>query len=110
MSRLIICKVAVLGAGVMGRRSPPIAPTLTPVILFDLLAKGKAWLTASSWALPVKKLRPAPTAAGRDRAVRRVRQPWQRLCAWANAILSSRRSPRRWKWKLDLYARSCRRT
>ena len=69
MSRLIIRKVAVLGAGVMGAQiAAHCANADVPVILFDLPAReGPANGVVDKALAGMKKLDPAPFAA-KDRA------------------------------------------
>ena len=68
MSRLIIRKVAVLGAGVMGAQiAAHCANASVPVILFDLPKDGDPNAIAKKAVDGLKKLDPAPLAT-RDRA------------------------------------------
>ena len=63
MSKFVVKHVAVLGAGVMARRSPPTWPTPVPVTLFDLAAKeGDRNGIVKKALAGLKKLEPAPLA------------------------------------------------
>jgi 3-hydroxyacyl-CoA dehydrogenase len=98
VSRLIIRKVAVLGAGVMGAQiAAHCANAGVPVILFDLPAKeGDPSGIAKKAVDGLKKLEPAPLAT-KDRAqFIDVANYGSDLDSCATATSSSRPSPRRW--------------
>lgn len=98
MSRLIIRKVAVLGAGVMGAQiAAHCANADVPVILFDLPAKeGPANGVVDKALAGMKKLDPAPFAA-KDRAQYvEAANYGSDLARLGECDLVIERSPRRW--------------
>ncbi len=107
MSRLIIRKVAVLGAGVMGAQiAAHCANAGVPVILFDLPAKeGDPNTIARKAVEGLKKLDPAPLAS-RDRAqfidVANYGADLEKL---READLIIEAIAEKMEWKLDLYAK-----
>ncbi len=107
MSRLIIRKVAVLGAGVMGAQiAAHCANAGVPVILFDLPAKeGDPNAIARKAVEGLKKLDPAPLAS-RDRAqfidVANYGADLEKL---READLIIEAIAEKMEWKLDLYAK-----
>ncbi|ENO89695.1 3-hydroxyacyl-CoA dehydrogenase/enoyl-CoA hydratase family protein [Thauera linaloolentis] len=107
MSRLIIRKVAVLGAGVMGAQiAAHCANADVPVILFDLPAReGDANGIVGKALDAMKKLDPAPFAA-RDR-VRHVEAANYAgdLARLGECDLIIEAIAEKIEWKLDLYAK-----
>ena len=107
MSRLIIRKVAVLGAGVMGAQiAAHCANADVPVILFDLPAReGPANGIVDKAVAGMKKLDPAPFAA-KDRAqyveAANYRSDLARL---GECDLVIEAIAEKMEWKLDLYAK-----
>ena len=107
MSRLIIRKVAVLGAGVMGAQiAAHCANADVPVILFDLPAKeGDANGIVSKALAGISKLDPAPFAA-RDRAQYvEAANYGSDLARLGECDLVIEAIAEKMEWKLDLYAR-----
>ncbi|MHB1374875.1 MAG: 3-hydroxyacyl-CoA dehydrogenase/enoyl-CoA hydratase family protein [Thauera sp.] len=107
MSKLIIRKVAVLGAGVMGAQiAAHCANADVPVILFDLPAKeGPANGVVDKALAGMKKLDPAPFAA-RDR-VQYVEAAnyGSDLARLGECDLIIEAIAEKMEWKLDLYAK-----
>ncbi|WP_374266750.1 3-hydroxyacyl-CoA dehydrogenase/enoyl-CoA hydratase family protein [Zoogloea sp.] len=107
MSRLIIRKVAVLGAGVMGAQiAAHCANARVPVVLFDLPAKeGDPNGIARKAVEGLKKLEPAPLAT-RDRAqfidVANYGSDLEKLRG-CDLIIEA--IAEKMEWKLDLYAK-----
>jgi len=105
MSRFMIRKVAVLGAGVMGAQiAAHCANADLPVILFDLPAKEGAanGIVARSLAA-LKKLNPAPFAA-KDRAQYvEAANYGSDLAKLADCDLVIEAIAEKLEWKLDLY-------
>ncbi|WP_374492334.1 3-hydroxyacyl-CoA dehydrogenase/enoyl-CoA hydratase family protein [Zoogloea sp.] len=107
MSRLIIRKVAVLGAGVMGAQiAAHCANAGVPVILFDLPAKeGPPSAIARKAVDGLKKLEPAPLAT-KDRAqfvdVANYGSDLEKL---RDCDLIIEAIAEKMEWKLDLYAK-----
>ncbi|WP_454457501.1 3-hydroxyacyl-CoA dehydrogenase/enoyl-CoA hydratase family protein [Thauera phenylacetica] len=107
MSRLIIRKVAVLGAGVMGAQiAAHCANADVPVILFDLPAKdGDANGIASKAVAGMKKLDPTPFAA-KDRAQYiELANYGSDLARLGECDLVIEAIAEKMEWKLDLYAK-----
>ncbi|MDX5410495.1 MAG: 3-hydroxyacyl-CoA dehydrogenase/enoyl-CoA hydratase family protein [Thauera sp.] len=107
MSRLIIRKVAVLGAGVMGAQiAAHCANADVPVILFDLPAKeGPANGVVDRALAGMKKLDPAPFAA-KDRAQYvEAANYGSDLARLGECDLVIEAIAEKMEWKLDLYAR-----
>ena len=107
MSRLIIRKVAVLGAGVMGAQiAAHCANAGVPVILFDLPAKEGDPNGISKKAVDaLRKLEPAPLAT-RDRAqFIDVANYGSDLDKLRDCDLIIEAIAERMDWKLDLYAK-----
>lgn len=107
MSRLIIRKVAVLGAGVMGAQiAAHCANADVPVILFDLPAKdGDANGIASKAVAGMKKLDPAPFAA-KDRAQYiELANYGSDLARLGECDLVIEAIAEKMAWKLDLYTK-----
>ena len=107
MSRLIIRKVAVLGAGVMGAQiAAHCANADVPVVLFDLPAKeGPANGIIDKAVAGMKKLDPAPFAA-KDRA--QYIEPanyGSDLARLGECDLVIEAIAEKMEWKLDLYAK-----
>ena len=106
MSRLIIRKVAVLGAGVMGAQiAAHCANADLPVILFDLPAKeGDANGIVAKALASLKKLDPAPFAA-QDR-IQHVESAnyGHDLARLGECDLVIEAIAEKMAWKLDLYA------
>ena len=106
MSRLIIRKVAVLGAGVMGAQiAAHCANASVPVILFDLPKEGDPNAIAKKAVDGLKKLDPAPLAT-RDRAqfidVANYGSDLEKL---RDCDLIIEAIAEKMEWKLDLYAK-----
>ncbi len=107
MSRLIIRKVAVLGAGVMGAQiAAHCANADVPVILFDLPAKeGPANGVVDKALAGMKKLDPAPFAA-KDRAQYvEAANYGSDLARLGECDLVIEAIAEKMEWKLDLYAK-----
>ena len=107
MSRLIIRKVAVLGAGVMGAQiAAHCANANVPVILFDLPAKeGDPNGIAKKAVDSLKKLEPAPLAT-RDRAAAiELGNYGADLEKLRDCDLIIEAIAEKMEWKLDLYAK-----
>lgn len=107
MSRLIIRKVAVLGAGVMGAQiAAHCANAGVPVILFDLPAKEGDPNGISKKAVDaLRKLEPAPLAT-RDRAqFIDVANYGSDLDKLRDCDLIIEAIAEKMEWKLDLYAK-----
>ena len=107
MSRLIIRKVAVLGAGVMGAQiAAHCANADVPVIVFDLPAKdGDANGIAGKAVAGMKKLDPAPFAA-KDRAQYiELANYGSDLARLGECDLVIEAIAEKMEWKLDLYAK-----
>ncbi|KAB2966176.1 3-hydroxyacyl-CoA dehydrogenase/enoyl-CoA hydratase family protein [Zoogloea sp.] len=107
MSRLIIRKVAVLGAGVMGAQiAAHCANAGVPVILFDLPAKEGDPNGISKKAVDaLRKLEPAPLAT-RDRAQYiDVANYGSDLDKLRDCDLIIEAIAEKMEWKLDLYAK-----
>jgi 3-hydroxyacyl-CoA dehydrogenase len=106
VSRLIIRKVAVLGAGVMGAQiAAHCANASVPVILFDLPKDGDPNAIAKKAVDGLKKLDPAPLAT-RDRAqfidVANYGSDLEKL---RDCDLIIEAIAEKMEWKLDLYAK-----
>jgi 3-hydroxyacyl-CoA dehydrogenase len=107
MSRLIIRKVAVLGAGVMGAQiAAHCANADVPVILFDLPAReGPANGVVDKALAGMKKLDPAPFAA-KDRAQYVESANYgSDLARLGECDLVIEAIAEKMEWKLDLYAK-----
>ncbi len=106
MSRLIIRKVAVLGAGVMGAQiAAHCANASVPVILFDLPKEGDPNAIAKKAVDGLKKLDPAPLAT-RDRAqFIEVANYGSDLEKLRDCDLIIEAIAEKMEWKLDLYAK-----
>ena len=107
MSRLIIRKVAVLGAGVMGAQiAAHCANADVPVILFDLPAReGPANGVVDKALAGMKKLDPAPFAA-KDRAQYvEAANYGSDLARLGECDLVIEAIAEKMEWKLDLYAK-----
>jgi 3-hydroxyacyl-CoA dehydrogenase len=107
VSRLIIRKVAVLGAGVMGAQiAAHCANAGVPVILFDLPAKeGPPNAIARKAVDALKKLEPAPLAT-RDRAqFIDVANYGSDLDKLRDCDLIIEAIAEKMEWKLDLYSK-----
>tara|TARA_R110001583_G_scaffold195522_2_gene375149 strand:- start:62678 stop:65059 length:2382 start_codon:yes stop_codon:yes gene_type:complete len=107
VSKFIIRKVAVLGAGVMGAQiAAHCANADVPVILFDLAAKdGDANAVINKALAGLKKLDPAPLAA-KDRAQHiEAANYGSDLARLGECDLVIEAIAEKMEWKLDLYAR-----
>ena len=107
MSKFIIRKVAVLGAGVMGAQiAAHCANADVPVILFDLAAKeGDANAVINKALAGLKKLDPAPLAA-KDRAQHiEAANYGSDLARLGECDLVIEAIAEKMEWKLDLYAK-----
>ncbi|MCK9259780.1 MAG: 3-hydroxyacyl-CoA dehydrogenase/enoyl-CoA hydratase family protein [Azoarcus sp.] len=107
MSKFIIRKVAVLGAGVMGAQiAAHCANADVPVILFDLAAKeGDANAVINKALAGLKKLDPAPLAA-KDRLQHiEAANYGSDLARLGECDLVIEAIAEKMEWKLDLYAK-----
>ncbi|MCB1958383.1 MAG: 3-hydroxyacyl-CoA dehydrogenase family protein, partial [Rhodocyclaceae bacterium] len=107
MSKLVIRKVAVLGAGVMGAQiAAHCANADVPVVLFDLPAReGKPNGVVDKALAGLKKLQPEPFC-GKDRiAYVDAANYDQHLPLLAECDLIIEAIAEKMEWKLDLYAR-----
>jgi len=107
VNRMIIRKVAVLGAGVMGAQiAAHCANADVPVVLFDLPAKeGKPNAIVDKALAGLKKLQPAP-AATRDRlAAIEAANYGDDLEKLRDCDLIIEAIAEKMEWKLDLYAK-----
>jgi 3-hydroxyacyl-CoA dehydrogenase len=107
VSKFIIRKVAVLGAGVMGAQiAAHCANADVPVILFDLAAKeGDANAVINKALAGLKKLDPAPLAA-KDRAQHiEAANYGSDLARLGECDLVIEAIAEKMEWKLDLYAK-----
>ncbi|MFU2487078.1 3-hydroxyacyl-CoA dehydrogenase/enoyl-CoA hydratase family protein [Thauera sp. WH-1] len=107
MNRLIIRKVAVLGAGVMGAQiAAHCANADVPVILFDLPAKeGEASAIAAKALAAMNKLDPAPFAAKDRVQYVEAANYGSDLGRLAECDLVIEAIAEKMEWKLDLYAK-----
>ncbi|MCB1890422.1 MAG: 3-hydroxyacyl-CoA dehydrogenase/enoyl-CoA hydratase family protein [Rhodocyclaceae bacterium] len=107
MSKLVIRKVAVLGAGVMGAQiAAHCANADVPVVLFDLPAReGKPNGVVDKALAGLKKLQPEPFC-GKDRVAYVDAANYdQHLAQLAECDLIIEAIAEKMEWKLDLYAK-----
>lgn len=107
MNRMIIRKVAVLGAGVMGAQiAAHCANADVPVVLFDLPAKeGKPNAIVDKALAGLKKLQPAPTATKDRLAAIEAANYGDDLEKLRDCDLIIEAIAEKMEWKLDLYAK-----
>lgn len=107
MSNLVIRKVAVLGAGVMGAQiAAHLVNAKVPVILFDLPAKEGAKNAVVDKALAgLKKLSPAPLGIAKQGAYIEAANYETDLAKLADCDLVIEAIAERMDWKHDLYAK-----
>ncbi len=106
MSKLIIRKVAVLGAGVMGAQiAAHCANADVPVVLFDLPADGKPNAIVDKALAGLKKLDPAPLAARDKLGFIQAANYGSDLEKLRDADLIIEAIAEKMEWKQDLYAK-----
>jgi 3-hydroxyacyl-CoA dehydrogenase len=106
VSRLIIHKVAVLGAGVMGAQiAAHCANADLPVLLFDLPKEGDPNAIARKAAEGLRKLDPAPLASAGKAAAITAANYGSDLAQLADCDLIIEAIAEKMEWKLDLYAK-----
>jgi len=107
LSKLIIRKVAVLGAGVMGAQiAAHCANADVPVVLFDLPAKdGKPNGIVDKALAGLKKLEPAPLASKARGGVIEAANYGSDLEPLRDCDLIIEAIAEKMEWKLDLYAK-----
>jgi len=107
MSRFVVRKVAVLGAGVMGAQiAAHLVNVKVPVVLFDLGAKEGPKNGIVLKALDgLKKLKPAPIGVADDIALIQAANYDEHLEQLKGCDLVIEAIAERMDWKLDLYKR-----
>ncbi len=107
MSRFLVRKVAVLGAGVMGAQiAAHLVNCKVPVVLFDLPAKEGPKNGIVMRAVDnLKKLKPAPLGIPEDAALIEQANYEEHLDKLAGCDLIIEAIAERMDWKLDLYKR-----
>jgi 3-hydroxyacyl-CoA dehydrogenase len=107
MPRLLIRKVAVLGAGVMGAQiAAQLVNCRVPVILFDLPAKeGPKSAIALKAIDNLKKLKPAPLGLAEEASLIEAANYEEHLPRLAECDLVIEAIAERMDWKLDLYTK-----
>ncbi|UUX96733.1 3-hydroxyacyl-CoA dehydrogenase NAD-binding domain-containing protein [Aquabacterium sp. J223] len=107
MSRFVIRKVAVLGAGVMGAQiAAHLVNVRVPVVLFDLPAKeGPKSAIALKAIEGLKKLKPAPLGLPEDAALIQPANYEEHLSLLGQCDLVIEAIAERMDWKRDLYER-----
>jgi len=105
MSRFLIKKVAVLGAGVMGAQiAAHLVNVRVPVVLFDLPAKEGVKNGIVTRAIDnLKKLKPSPLGVPDDAALIEVANYDDDLAKLGECDLVIEAIAERMDWKLDLY-------
>ena len=105
MSRFLVRKVAVLGAGVMGAQiAAHLVNLKLPVVLFDLPAKEGPKNGIVSRAIDgLKKLKPAPLGVAEDAALIQQANYEEHLDLLLGCDLIIEAIAERMDWKLDLY-------
>ena len=113
MSRFIVKKVAVLGAGVMGAQiAAHLVNVRVPVVLFDLAARDKEGTLAEGAARNgivakavegLKKLKPAPLGVPEDAALIQQANYEDDLALLGECDLVIEAIAERMDWKRDLY-------
>ncbi|GAP37071.1 3-hydroxyacyl-CoA dehydrogenase NAD-binding domain-containing protein [Piscinibacter sakaiensis] len=107
MSRFIVRKVAVLGAGVMGAQiAAHLVNCKVPVVLFDLPAREGPKNGIVTRAVDnLKKLKPAPLGIPEDAALIEAANYEEHLDRLAGCDLVIEAIAERMDWKLDLYTK-----
>ncbi|HEY6510951.1 MAG TPA: 3-hydroxyacyl-CoA dehydrogenase/enoyl-CoA hydratase family protein [Burkholderiaceae bacterium] len=107
MSRFVVRKVAVLGAGVMGAQiAAHLVNVKVPVVLFDLAAKEGPKNGIVTKALDgLKKLKPSPIGVAEDIALIQAANYDEHLEQLKGCDLVIEAIAERMDWKLDLYKR-----
>ncbi|HOB95080.1 MAG TPA: 3-hydroxyacyl-CoA dehydrogenase family protein, partial [Aquabacterium sp.] len=107
MNRFQVCKVAVLGAGVMGAQiAAHLVNVKVPVVLFDLPAKEGPKNGIVLKALDgLKKLKPSPIGTPGDLALIQAANYEEHLDLLAGCDLVIEAIAERMDWKRDLYAK-----
>jgi len=105
MSRFIVKKVAVLGAGVMGAQiAAHLVNCKVPVVLFDLPAKEGPKNGIVTRAIEgLKKLKPAPLGVAEDAALIQQANYDEHMDLLKDCDLVIEAIAERMDWKLDLY-------
>lgn len=105
MTRFLVRKVAVLGAGVMGAQiAAHLVNVNVPVLLFDLpAAEGDKNAIANKAIAGLKKLKPAPLGVAEDAELIVAANYEQHLDALAECDLVIEAIAERMDWKQDLY-------
>ncbi|MFT3813554.1 MAG: 3-hydroxyacyl-CoA dehydrogenase/enoyl-CoA hydratase family protein [Acidovorax sp.] len=107
MSRFLVKKVAVLGAGVMGAQiAAHLVNVKVPVVLFDLPAKEgpKNGIVAKA-VEGLKKLKPSPLGLAEDAALIQQANYEEHIQLLKECDLVIEAIAERMDWKLDLYQR-----
>ncbi len=107
MSRFLVRKVAVLGAGVMGAQiAAHLVNCKVPVVLFDLPAKEGAKSGIAIKAIEnLKKLKPAPLGLDSDASLIEAANYEEHLAKLGECDLIIEAIAERMDWKLDLYSK-----
>ena len=107
MSRFVVRKVAVLGAGVMGAQiAAHLVNCRVPVVLFDLASKeGPKSAIALKAIDNLKKLKPAPLGVAEDAGLIQPANYDEHLALLGECDLVIEAIAERMDWKLDLYTR-----
>jgi 3-hydroxyacyl-CoA dehydrogenase len=107
MTRFLVRKVAVLGAGVMGAQiAAHLVNCKVPVVLFDLPAKEGPKNGIVTRAVDgLKKLKPSPLGVAEDAALIEQANYEEHLDKLAGCDLIVEAIAERMDWKLDLYQR-----
>ncbi|MGL4767436.1 MAG: 3-hydroxyacyl-CoA dehydrogenase/enoyl-CoA hydratase family protein [Formosimonas sp.] len=107
MNHLVIRKVAVLGAGVMGAQiAAHLVNAKVPVVLFDLAAPtGDKNAVVNKAVAGLKKLSPAPLAQAGDSAYLKAANYETNLDQLSDCDLVIEAIAERMDWKHDLYAK-----
>ena len=107
MTRFLVRKVAVLGAGVMGAQiAAHLVNCRVPVVLFDLPAKDGPKSGIALKAIDnLKKLKPAPLGVAEDAALIEPANYEEHLALLGQCDLVIEAIAERMDWKLDLYTK-----
>jgi len=107
MTRFLVRKVAVLGAGVMGAQiAAQLVNCKVPVVLFDLPAKEGPKSGIALKAIDnLKKLKPAPLGVPEDAALIQPANYEEHLALLGQCDLVIEAIAERMDWKLDLYTK-----